>query len=116
MNYNSETLLNVKFKKNVKGYDALEVDTALDKVIDDYKKYEKQEKELNALIEKLEKENKKLTKQVKDDEITIKKLENRIKQIPDNPNVNRSNIDLLKRISVLEQALYKKGVDPSKLK
>ena len=26
MNYNSKTLLDVKFSKNVKGYDALEVD------------------------------------------------------------------------------------------
>ena len=48
--FNSESLLDIKFEKDVKGYNPLEVDKTLDEVIKDYKVYEeetsKSEKEL----------------------------------------------------------------------
>ena len=55
MNYNSKTLLDVKFSKNVKGYDALEVDETLDQVIEDYHFYEKQSEVDKKTIENLNK-------------------------------------------------------------
>ena len=36
--------------------------------------------------------------------------------ITDNKEASLSNLDLLKKISSLEQALYKLGVDPSTIK
>lgn len=115
MNYNSKTLLDVKFSKNVKGYDALEVDETLDQVIEDYHHYEKQTELDKKTIEELNKEISKLKEDLRKTEVECKRLQNEVDSIPDDPDVNRGNIQLLKRISVLEKALYKKGVDPKKL-
>ena len=115
MNYNSQSLLDVKFDKNVKGYDALQVDESLDLVIEDYKKYEKQSKESELTIAELKKEIEDLKAKNLTLEVENKKLKKTIEDIPEGPEVNRNNIEYLKRISVLEKALYKKGVDPKKL-
>ena len=115
MNYNSKTLLDVKFSKNVKGYDALEVDETLDQVIEDYQHYEKQNELYKKSIEELKKEVNRLKEDLRKAEVECKRLQNEVDSIPDDPDVNRGNIQLLKRISVLEKALYKKGVDPKKI-
>lgn len=115
MNYNSKTLLDVKFSKNVKGYDALEVDETLDQVIEDYVHYEKQIVTDSNTIEELKKEIERLKEEARKNEVEMKKMKNIVDSIPDDPNVNRSNIQYLQRISVLEKALYKRGVDPKKL-
>lgn len=115
MNYNSQTLLDVKFSKNVKGYDALEVDQTLDEVIEDYKRYEKESNEDKKAIEELKAEVDKLKEEARKNEVEMKRLRKEVDSIPDAPDVNRGNIQLLQRISVLEKALYKKGVDPKKL-
>lgn len=115
MNYNSKTLLDVKFSKNVKGYDALEVDETLDQVIEDYLSYEKASIQDKKTIEKLKKEIQELKEKARKDEIEFNKMKNIVDSIPDDPNVNRGNIDLIRRISALENALYKRGVDPKKI-
>ena len=44
-------------------------------------------------------------------------LSDKLRNISDNDNgVSLSNIDLLKRISLLEQTLYKAGIDPNNIK
>ena len=115
MNYNSKTLLDVKFSKNVKGYDALEVDQTLDMVIEDYDDYEKQLSLDKASIEKLNQEISDLKAAIRKLEVDNKKLKKAVDSIPEGPEVNKSNINLLSRISKLEAALYKKGVDPKKI-
>ena len=115
MNYNSKTLLDVKFSKNVKGYDALEVDQTLDMVIEDYDDYEKQLSLDKSSIEKLNQEISDLKAAIRKLEVENKKLKKTVDSIPEGPEVNKSNINLLSRISKLEAALYKKGVDPKKI-
>ena len=115
MNYNSKTLLDVKFSKNVKGYDALEVDQTLDMVIEDYDDYEKQLSLDKSSIEKLNQEISDLKATIRKLEVDNKKLKKAVDSIPEGPEVNKSNINLLSRISKLEAALYKKGVDPKKI-
>ena len=115
MNYNSKTLLDVKFKKNVKGYDALEVDQTLDQVIVDYAAYEKQVRLDKETIDKLKAELETLKNEKRDVELELAKLQKKMDGIPDSPDVNKNNIAYLKRISALEKALYKKGVDPKKI-
>ena len=115
MNYNSKTLLDVKFSKNVKGYDALEVDQTLDQVIEDYVNYEKKAIQDQKTIDNLTTEINKAKQKAREDKIEIEKLRHQVEAIPDSPEVNRDNIKYLQRISVLEKALYKKGVDPKKL-
>lgn len=115
MNYNSKTLLDVKFSKNVKGYDALEVDQTLDMVIEDYDDYEKQLSLDKSSIKKLNQEISDLKATIRKLEVDNKKLKKTVDSIPEGPEVNKSNINLLSRISKLEAALYKKGVDPKKI-
>ena len=40
-------------------------------------------------------------------------MNEKLKNISDNENASLSNLDLLKRISALEQALYKAGINPN---
>lgn len=115
MNYNSKTLLDVKFSKNVKGYDALEVDQTLDMVIEDYDDYEKQLSLDKSSIKKLNQEIADLKATIRKLEVDNKKLKKTVDSIPEGPEVNKSNINLLSRISKLEAALYKKGVNPKKI-
>ena len=115
MNYNSKTLLDVKFEKNVKGYDALQVDETLDEVIKDYERYEKQTEQDKKTIAALKKEIQELKEAIREHEVEEKRLKNIVDSIPDDPSTNRNNIQYLRRISKLEAALYKKGVDPKKL-
>lgn len=115
MNYNSKSLLDVKFKKNVKGYDAYQVDSTLDQVIDDYKFYEKTLEENRQTISSLESQNKTLKEKLRQSEILAKKLQKTVDAIPDSPDVTKSNIVYLQRIADLEKALYKRGVDPKKI-
>lgn len=115
MNFNSKSLLDVKFAKNVKGYDALEVDETLDDVIEDYTQYEKQVSLDKQTIEKLSAEITELKDKLLQTEIENKRLQKEVDSIPNTPGVNRDNIQYLKRIADLEKALYKKGVDPKKI-
>ena len=115
MNYNSKSLLDVKFKKNVKGYDALEVDKTLDDVLADYTNYEKETLNNKKLISKLETEVESLKEKVRTLEVEKQKLQKVVDAIPDAPGVNKSNIVYLQRIADLEKALYKKGVNPKKI-
>ena len=113
---NSKEILETQFPNVPRGYDPLFVDEYLDKIIRDYKIVEAncllEEKEVTNFkerIEELEKENGEL-------KISISKLESRLKDINENDNVTVDNIELLKRINVLERFLYQHGYMPDKIK
>ena len=76
MNYNSKTLLDVKFSKNVKGYDALEVDETLDQVIEDYTHYEKQSRLDKQTIEELKAEIERLKEEARKNDVELKRMKN----------------------------------------
>lgn len=116
VNFTSKTLLETKFEKNVRGYNAYEVDVALDKVIEDLVYYEINMAELTKRVENLSIKCQNLEKNVKDKELEIAKLQNKLPPLKNDKAVSRENINLLKRIDALEKALYKRGVDPSKIK
>lgn len=58
----SNDILNKEFDKNVKGYDALEVDKFLDQVLEDYRVIDDVVGNLNLRIRNLKSENDELTK------------------------------------------------------
>lgn len=115
LNYTSKSLLEVEFTKNVRGYDPLQVDQTLDKVIEDLSHYERFKEETIPYIQTLERNIYDLKEKIKDNEVEIAKLNNRLSNIKDDTNVSKENMALLKRITTLENALYKLGKDPSKL-
>ena len=116
LNYTSESLLNLKFTKDVRGYDPLEVDETLDKVIEDLRVYEKYKKNTDEYIRKIEREIYDLNQKINALEIENAKYSKSLENIGDNPAASKENIQLLKRISALEDALYKLGGNPSKIK
>lgn len=94
-NLNAVAILEKEFKisKN-KGYDNEEIDGFLDLIIQDYMKFEK----ILIKLKELEIENQSLKIQIND-------MKN-IKKSQENSSNSSSNIDILKRISRLEQAVF----------
>ena len=95
-----KTIYDKRFTKNVKGYDALEVDQFLDIIIDDYEQFlnmintlEKEKADLLAEIMSLKQElrNSKLSMEV-------------VKSNADNSDV--TNVDIMRRLSQLEKMEY----------
>lgn len=115
-NLSSKAILNNAFSKNVKGYDPLEVDVLLDQVIADYRLFEKSLSDRDEYIAELETLVKKHRDQISILEIENAKHRQRLENIKDEGKVSMQNVVYLKRIDVLEKELYRKGVDPSKIK
>lgn len=116
--FTSESILDIKFTKDVKGYDAYQVDQTLDKIIIDYKVYERRNKEMSDYIRQLETDTQKQIDEINGLKVENARLNNRLKGLNQESDIqtNRNNIDLLKRIRTLETFLYKKGIDPTKIK
>ena len=104
------------FKGVPRGYDPYEVDKFLDQVILDYEKVEtnylmsKEEiDELNLKIKKLEEERRFF-------ELELGKLKTKYANVKPGDNVNDGNIQLIKRINVLEKFLWQNGFNPNNIK
>ena len=109
-------IVDKEFTAKNHGYDALEVDKFLDEIVDDYIEMEK-------YISKIEKEYEDVMKTAKfyktrldQTEVQNEVMKEKLGDISNNKDASLSNIDLLKRISALEQALFKLGIDPSTIK
>ncbi|MCF0113257.1 MAG: DivIVA domain-containing protein [Bacilli bacterium] len=108
-------ILEKRFTPNVKGYDPDEVDYFLDQVIRDYQAYDKYVQDTQAYIQRLETELRKVKASSSDLEVKLASAETRLKGIKDTDKVDTTNISLLQRITRLENALYAKGIDPTKI-
>ena len=110
---NSNKILAKEFSANVKGYCATEVDAFLDVVIQDYEIFEEMIKDYQTLkkeFAKLKESHKKLA-------IENAMYKRRLDGIKENDNnASYDNLELYKRISALEKALYVAGIDPTKVK
>lgn len=109
-------ILEKKFNKNVKGYDAEEVDKFLDQVLNDYRMIDGVVEALNSQINSLKRDNDALKAQVreKDVEISLQKSKNAL--LNTGANGTLDSLELLQRCSKYEKKLYQMGVDPSKIK
>lgn len=96
VNLSLSEILNKEFNVDFKGYSAAEVDAFLDKVIQDYQIYDKNIEELSTKIVNLEN---KLTEANN----RILELNGKEKAVDNNFN----SLDLLKRVSRLEQEVFK---------
>ena len=110
-----EAILNKQFTPNVKGYDPSEVDDFLDRIIEDYKTFEKFEKESKEYIQSLETENRRVKEAYKAVEVDNGKMRARLEGIKEGDHVTKENIELLQKINKYEKVLYAKGIDPRKL-
>lgn len=102
-----------EFEGTKPGYNALQVDSFLDVVIKDYETMEAYVNTAEQTIEELTKLNKMLKERLNQIEANNIIMTEKLKNISDNENASLSNLDLLKRISALEQALYNAGINPN---
>ena len=101
LNLSPEDILNKEFKTDFKGYTPNEVDAFLDDVLQDYQIMEDNVQELLNLITQLQNKVKDLTaKNVE--------LEGRKKAFDLANTTSYSSVDILKRISRLEEQVYNK--------
>ena len=112
----SQTILDKEFQGSTPGYNPLQVDEFLDRIIKDYKVVEsnclmlsKDVDDLNNQIAELSEENKKL-------KVQNLKYESRLSNIKEGDSVTSENVELIKRINALEKFLYDKGFDPTKIR
>ena len=114
LNYDANSILNVKFSPSQKGYNALEVDQIFDKIIQDY---ETTAAELNKLANEnanqLEKFNK-LKKDYAELKFEMVCLQKKFDTLKQASNVNEDNYKLVMKVAAYERALYKKGINPKK--
>ena len=98
LNLTAKKIFNTQFEHIYNGYDAEQVDTFLDLVIEDYQVMEENVKELLDLVDQLQNE--------------VTNLHSKNHQLENDAKINLSNttqytnVDLLKRISRLEETLY----------
>ncbi len=126
----SEMILEKKFPKDLRGYDAYEVDLFLDKIVEDYRAIEAylakndayvsnlQERieALNSANEKLARENVKLKDDYQKQEVEIAAFNNKFGGIKDSDKLTNDNLHLIRRIRDLERFLQAKGFTEAQLK
>lgn len=100
LNLDIQSILDKQFNIDFKGYSATEVDTFLDLVLEDYEVFQDVAKTLHNRVTELEQINATLRAQVIE-------LEGKAR-VSDDGGQSVSQLDLLKRISRLEQAVYNK--------
>jgi DivIVA domain-containing protein len=110
-----EDILKAVFTPNVKGYDPVEVDSFLDRVIADYATYDQYVSETKNYIESLEKQLRTCKDKNQQLELDLAKYQTRLNGIRDSDSVSAENLQLLQRCRKMESALYKAGIDPTKL-
>ena len=100
INLSVQEILDKEFHVDLKGYNANEVDAFLDMVIADYHSYDEMNSFALENLKKYEEENRKL-------KLRIRELEMQIENKGAVTNVPVDNLDILKRLSRLEKAVFK---------
>ena len=109
----SNKIYHKTFEGTKPGYDALQVDSFLDLVIKDYETFEQYMDETNKTITDLNNKVRLLDSQLSEVETENATLKSRLAGISTNQDASLNNLELLKRISALEKALNKAGINPN---
>lgn len=117
-NYTKEELLNKEFSIAVKGYNPLEVDQVLDKIIEDYEKFEKNKSNSSIDVDELLSQIKVLKEENEAIKEELEKERNKWKYISkDHKDIHLDNYELLLRIGKLEMYIHDKlGINPEDIK
>lgn len=127
---NSQAIYDKKFTKDVRGYDAYEVDAFLDDVIRDYENFERFMAENDSYVKSLESrtsalerqcsdlrtENQKLNEESRKLEIQLASANNRMSGIKESDHPTAENLRYIKRIRELESFLRDQGFTENDLK
>lgn len=99
LNLDVETIYNTEFPIEFKGYSPTVVDSVLDQVMEDYETFQSIAKQLTDRIGELEAQNAALRAK-------LIEAEGKAKALEESSTANVSNVDILKRISRLEQEVF----------
>ena len=114
---NSQTIMNHVFPITSKNaYDATEVDKFLDAIIQDYKLLEGCSIIPKSEYEGLVRKNRNLEQEKRNLEVELEKYKAKFANIKSSDNVTNDNIDLVRRINVLEKFLWAHGFNPDTIK
>lgn len=114
LNYDSKSLLNIKFSPNQKGYNPLEVDQVLDKIIKDY---ETLNNAINEIANKVEQQKGQYDKLKEDfDRVTVQMatLQKKYDALKRVSNVTDDNYTLVNKVAAYERVLHRKGINLKK--
>ena len=101
LNLTPEEILNKEFETDFKGYNAEQVDLFLDEVLEDYQKMEDNVQQLLDTVAALQ-------EQIKELKAKNIELEGRKMAFDLSNTTSYSSVDVLKRISRLEEIVYNK--------
>ena len=101
-NLSMKEILEKEFHIDLKGYNANEVDSFLDFVISDYQNYDELLTQSREHLTKFEEENRRLKNRISELEMQVSNKE-AISSVP------TDNLDVLKRLSRLEKAVFKEN-------
>ena len=109
----SNKIYHKEFVGTKPGYDAMQVDSFLDIVIKDYTAMEQYQIQVEKEIAELNQKIAFLNDQLNKSESEIVALKSRYSEISSNTDANLNNLEYLTRISKLEKALSKAGINPN---
>ncbi|MBQ7995587.1 MAG: DivIVA domain-containing protein [Bacilli bacterium] len=130
IHFEPKDIVEKKFKPDVKGYSAIEVDRYLDLVIEDYQTFNEEITKLRNEIasmknssggvykenELLIKSNAALIEQKKQLEIENASMKNQLSGIKPGDSINAENMDYIKKIRQYESFLHSEGYSLNDLK
>ena len=114
LNYDGKSLLNIKFSPDQKGYDPLEVDQVLDKIIKDY---ETLNSAINELVDKLQQQKGQYDKLKEEfDRVTVQMatVQKKYESLKRVSNVTDDNYTLVNKVAAYERVLHRKGINLKK--
>ncbi len=114
LNYDSKSLLNIKFSPDQKGYDSLEVDQTLDKVIQDYQTLNASINELSDKFEKQKGKTDELKAEVDRLTFELASLQKKFDALKKVSNINDDNYTLVNKVAAYERVLHRKGINLKK--
>ncbi len=112
---NAKKILEKVFVPHGHGYDPEEVDAYLDEIIADYQSFERFYNESSKYIAELETSMRRYRERISELEVANAKMSKRLSGIKEGDSVSSENIEYISRIRRLENALYAKGIDPTKI-
>lgn len=113
LSLDSNKIYHKEFEGTKPGYDALQVDSFLDIVIKDYEAMEKYVMDTDQELNNLKAKVKLLNDKLNETEAENAALKARLEGQETNDGSSLNNLDYLKRISKLEKALQKAGINPN---
>ncbi len=114
LNYDSKSLLNIKFSPNQKGYNPLEVDQVLDKIIKDYETLNNAINEIASKVEQQKGQYDKLKEDFERVTVQMATLQKKYDALKRVSNVTDDNYTLVNKVAAYERVLHRKGINLKK--